>query len=296
MGRFDAGQALALIERYRVTHSQWVPTMFSRLLQLPAEVRQRHDLSSHRVAIHAAAPCPAPLKLAMLDWWGDILLEYYAGSEGCGTTMIDSLQWRQRPGSVGRAISGRIHIVDDDGQELAPGQIGQVYFSGGGQFSYLNDEEKTRRAIDGRGWATYGDIGYVDEDGYLFLSDRRADLILSGGVNLYPQEIENALSRHPLVSDVAVVGVPDADFGEQPIAVVVLQRGVAATPETALTIAAQAGQALGKFKRPRRMVFIDSLPRLETGKLLRRALKERYRADPEAGFSLRETAKHNDNG
>lgn len=287
MGRFDAEQALALIARYRVTHSQWVPTMLRRLQMLPPEVKQRYDLSSHRVAIHAAAPCPVPLKQAMLDWWGDILLEYYAGSEGCGTTMITSQEWRERPGSVGRAISGQIRIVGDDGQELAPGEIGQVYFSGGGRFSYLNDEAKTRQAINDKGWATYGDIGHVDADGYLFLSDRRADLILSGGVNLYPQEIETALTRHPAVYDVAVVGVPHADFGEQPIAVVVLQRGTPATPQTAQAIVATAAEVLGKIKRPQRMVFVDSLPKLETGKLLRRVLKERYRADPEAGFALR---------
>ena len=287
MGRFDAEQALALIERYRVTHSQWVPTMLSRLLQLPSGVKQRHDLSSHRVAIHAAAPCPVPLKQAMLDWWGDILLEYYAGSEGCGTTMITSPEWRERPGSVGRAISGRIHIVGDDGEELPPGEIGQVYFSGGGQFSYLNDEAKTRQAINDKGWATYGDIGHVDAEGYLFLSDRRADLILSGGVNLYPQEIENALLHHPAVYEVAVVGVPHADFGEQPIAVVVLQRGTPATADTAQAIAAQAAAVLGKIKRPQRMVFVDSLPKLETGKLLRRVLKERYRVESDAGFALR---------
>ena len=287
MGRFDAEQALALIERYRVTHSQWVPTMLNRLLQLPPDVKQRHDLSSHRVAIHAAAPCPVPLKQAMLAWWGDILLEYYAGSEGCGTTLINSREWRERPGSVGRAISGQVRIVGDDGEELGPGEIGQVYFSGGGRFSYLNDEAKTRQAINAQGWATYGDIGHVDADGYLFLSDRRADLILSGGVNLYPQEIENALSQHPAVYEVAVVGVPHADFGEQAIAVVVLQRGTPATAETAQAIATRTGEVLGKIKRPQRMVFVDGLPKLETGKLLRRVLKERYRAEPEAGFALR---------
>jgi len=292
MERFDAEQALALIERYRVTHSQWVPTMFSRMLQLPQHTRQRYDLSSHRLAIHAAAPCPIPLKQAMLDWWGDILLEYYAGSEACGTTMISSQEWRQRPGSVGRASSGQLHIVGEDGQELGPGQIGLVYFSGGGQFSYLNDPEKTRQTFNDKGWATYGDIGHVDEQGYLFLSDRRADLILSGGVNLYPQEIENALASHPYVQEVAVVGVPDADLGEQPLAVVVLKSGTAATPETARAIMAQASQTLGKIKYPRRMVFSDDLPRLETGKLLRRALKERYRAEPQAGFSLDEISKN----
>ncbi|WP_091566854.1 AMP-binding protein [Oryzisolibacter propanilivorax] len=286
---FDAEMALALIERYRVTHSQWVPTMFSRMLKLPEAVRRRYDLSSHRVAIHAAAPCPVGVKHAMLDWWGDILMEYYAGSEGCGTTMINSAEWRQRPGSVGRPTTGQLHIVDDDGQELPAGEIGQVYFSGGGQFSYLNDEEKTRQAINERGWITYGDIGHVDDEGYLFLSDRRADLILSGGVNLYPQEIENALLRHPDVCEVAVVGVPHPDFGEQPLAAVVLRHGTPASLHTARAIAAQASEVLARMKLPRRVVFVDALPRLETGKLLRRKLKERFRDEPHAGFTLRDS-------
>ena len=289
MERFDAAGALALIERHRVTHSQWVPTMFGRLLKLPEEVRKRYDLSSHRMAIHAAAPCPVHVKHAMLDWWGDILLEYYAGSEGCGTTMINSAEWRQRPGSVGRATTGQLHIVDDQGQELPAGEIGQVYFSGGGQFSYLNDPEKTRQAIDERGWVTYGDIGHVDAEGYLFLSDRRADLILSGGVNLYPQEIENALARHPGVQELAVVGVPDTDFGEVPLAAVVLRPGAEATQQTARAIAECAAQVLARLKLPQRMVFVDALPRLETGKLLRRKLKEQYRDAPQAGFALRDS-------
>lgn len=289
MERFDAETALALIERYRVTHSQWVPTMFGRMLKLPEEVRRRYDLSSHRVAIHAAAPCPVEVKHAMLDWWGDILMEYYAGSEGCGTTMINSAEWRQRPGSVGRPTTGQLHIVGDDGQELPAGEIGQVYFSGGGQFSYLNDPEKTRQAINERGWITYGDIGHVDAEGYLFLSDRRADLILSGGVNLYPQEIENALMRHPDVYEVAVVGVPHPDFGEQPLAAVVLRHGAQASLATARAIAAQAAEVLARMKLPQRVVFVDALPRLETGKLLRRKLKERYRDEPQAGFALRDS-------
>ncbi|GGH64309.1 putative acyl-CoA ligase [Comamonas phosphati] len=289
MERFDAETALALIERYRVTHSQWVPTMFGRMLKLPEEVRRRHDLSSHRVAIHAAAPCPVDVKRAMLDWWGDILMEYYAGSEGCGTTMIDSAEWRRRPGSVGRATTGRLHIVDDDGRELPAGEIGQVYFSGGGQFSYLNDPEKTRQAINERGWVSYGDIGHVDAEGYLFLSDRRADLILSGGVNLYPQEIENALLRHPDVYEVAVVGVPHPDFGEQPLAAVVLRQGAPASLATARAIAEQAAEVLARMKLPQRVVFVDALPRLETGKLLRRKLKERFRDEPQAGFALRDS-------
>jgi acyl-CoA synthetase (AMP-forming)/AMP-acid ligase II len=289
MERFDAETALALIERYRVTHSQWVPTMFGRMLKLPEAVRQRYDLSSHRVAIHAAAPCPVDVKRAMLDWWGDILMEYYAGSEGCGTTMINSAEWRQRPGSVGRPTTGQLHIVGDDGQELPAGEIGQVYFSGGGQFSYLNDPEKTRQAIDERGWITYGDIGHVDAEGYLYLSDRRADLILSGGVNLYPQEIENALLRHPDVYEVAVVGVPHPDFGEQPLAAVVLRHGAQASLDTARAIAAQAAEVLARMKLPQRVVFVEALPRLETGKLLRRKLKERFREEPQAGFALRDS-------
>ena len=289
MEHFDAEAALALIEHHRVTHSQWVPTMFGRLLKLPDDVRRRHDLSSHRMAIHAAAPCPVDVKHAMLDWWGDILMEYYAGSEGCGTTMISSQEWRSCPGSVGRATTGQLHIVDDQGAELPTGEIGQVYFSGGGQFSYLNDEEKTRQAINERGWITYGDIGHVDAEGYLFLSDRRADLILSGGVNLYPQEIENALARHPAVQELAVVGVPHPDFGEVPLAAVVLRPGVDAAPETARAIAASAAEVLARIKLPQRMVFVDALPRLETGKLLRRKLKERFREEPQAGFALRDS-------
>ncbi len=289
MERFDAETALALIERYRVTHSQWVPTMFSRMLKLPESVRRRYDLSSLRMAIHAAAPCPVDVKHAMLDWWGDILLEYYAGSEACGTTMISSAEWRQRPGSVGRPTTGRLHIVGDDGQELPAGEIGQVYFSDGGQFSYLNDEEKTRQAINERGWITYGDIGHVDAEGYLFLSDRRADLILSGGVNLYPQEIENALLRHPDVQEVAVVGVPHPDFGEQPLAAVVLRQDAQASLATAHAIATRAAEVLARMKLPQRVVFVDALPRLETGKLLRRKLKERFREEPQAGFSLRDS-------
>ena len=287
MGRFDPEQALALIEQHQVTHSQWVPTMLGRLLKLPDEVKRKYRLTSHQVAVHAAAPCPVPVKQAMLDWWGEILLEYYAGSEGCGTTLIDSAQWRAKPGSVGKAITGQLHIVGDDEAELPVGEVGRVYFSGGSAFSYLNDEAKTREAINQRGWATYGDIGYVDAEGFLYLSDRRADLILSGGVNIYPQEIENALAQHEAVDEVAVVGVPHEDFGEQALAVVVLKAGADASEDTARAIAMQAAAQLSKVKWPQRLVFEGQLPRLETGKLLRRVLKERFKQDPQAGYDLR---------
>ncbi|ARU04836.1 acyl-CoA synthetase [Comamonas serinivorans] len=289
MPRFDPETALALIERHRVTHSQWVPTMFTRMLALPEATRARYRTDSLRVAIHAAAPCPVPLKQAMLAWWGDILIEYYGGSEGVGITTITAPEWHERPGSVGRATLGVIHIVGDDGQELPPGEIGRIYFSGGPTFSYLNDEAKTREAYNDRGWATYGDIGHVDEAGYLFLSDRRADLILAGGVNIYPQEIENALSTHPAVADVAVVGVPDADFGEVPLAIVTLRPGQAADEAQAQALLAHAADKLARLKWPHRVVFETELPRLETGKLLRRVLKERYREQANAGFLVRKS-------
>ena len=287
MRQFDAEFSLACIERFRISHSQWVPTMLTRMLKLPDAVKSRYDLSTHHVAIHAAAPCPVPLKWAVLDWWGDILMEYYAGSEGCGTTLIDSAEWRRKPGSVGRAIAGVLHVVDDNGNEVAPGEIGRIYFEKGGEFNYLNDDAKTREAFNDKGWATYGDIGYVDADGYLFLSDRRADLILSGGVNVYPQEIENALVTHPAVDEEAVVGVPHEDFGEQPMAVIVLKPGHEGNEELARAIVAQAAPHLSKVKWPKQVVFEAKLPRLETGKLLRRVLKDRFREQPNAGFDVR---------
>ena len=287
MRSFDPERSLALIEQYQITHSQWVPTMLTRMLKLPDAVKRHYRLSSHKVAVHAAAPCPVALKQAMLDWWGDILMEYYAGSEGCGTTVINSQEWRHKRGSVGRAISGILHIVDDHGAELPAGETGRIYFEKGGAFSYLNDEAKTREAFDERGWATYGDIGYVDEDGYLFLSDRRADLILSGGVNVYPQEIELALATHPAVDEVAVVGVAHDDFGELPLAVVVLKPGEVASESLARAIVAQAAPHLSKVKWPERVVFETQLPRLETGKLLRRVLKERFKTERDAGYDVR---------
>jgi len=289
--KFDAQEALRSIEQYRVTHSQWVPTMFVRLLELPPEIRNQYDLSSMTVAVHAAAPCPVHTKQAMFAWWGDIIHEYYAGSEVVGTTWITPQEWHAHPGSVGRAMMGHIHIVGEDGQELPAGEIGKIYFSGAPGFAYLNDPEKTKSAYNEHGWATYGDIGHIDEQGFLYLSDRRADLILSGGVNIYPFEIESVLSRHAEVQDVAVVGVPDAVFGEVPKAIVQLRAGAKSDEQTAQRLIDFAQVSLAKIKLPRTVVFVDELPRLETGKLLRRVLKERYREQVGAGFLVRSAGK-----
>jgi acyl-CoA synthetase (AMP-forming)/AMP-acid ligase II len=274
MRRFDAEQSLALIERFQVTHSQWVPTMFVRLLALPEAVRHGYDLSSHRIAIHAAAPCPRAVKQAMIDWWGPILVEYYAGSESVGGTVIDSHDWLRHPGSVGRALECRIHVLDEQGEELPPGEVGSVWFSGGATFRYHKAPEKTAAAFDAAGRGTYGDLGSVNEEGFLFLSDRRADLILSGGVNIYPWEIEQVLVQHPDVAEVCVIGVPDGEFGESVRAVV---RSEAAGPALAEDLVAFCRQRLAGPKCPRAIDFVDELPRSETGKLLRRVLKERYR-------------------
>jgi acyl-CoA synthetase (AMP-forming)/AMP-acid ligase II len=224
--------------------------------------------------MHAAAPCPIPVKRAMIDWWGPILREYYAGSEGIGTCFIDSAAWLQKPGSVGRPAYGRVHILDDAGEALPPGEVGRIWFEGGARFAYHNAPEKTAEAYNEQGWATLHDLGHLDDDGFLFLSDRRADLILSGGVNIYPAEIETALAEHPMVADVGVIGVPDADFGERPWAVVVPRPGHIPDAQALL---AHAKARLAGPKQPRGVEFVDELPRSEAGKLLRRMLKERYR-------------------
>ena len=197
MERFDPVATLALIERHGVTHAQWVPTMFSRMLKLPPEVRERHDLSSMVFGVHGGAPCPVAVKESMLEWWGPILYEFYAGTEGNGMTLISAAEWRERPGSVGKAVLGIAHIVDDDGRELGPGEVGTVWFSDGFPFEYHDDPDKTREAYDERGWSTLGDVGYLDDEGYLFLTDRKAFMIIAGGVNIYPREIEDVLVVHP---------------------------------------------------------------------------------------------------
>lgn len=277
MEKFDAAGALAAIEAYGVTHSQWVPTMFIRLLRLPQEARERHDLSSLRYAVHAAAPCPVEVKSAMIAWWGPILYEYYSGTELVGRTSLGSQEWLAHRGSVGKPEFGQVHIVSEDGlHEMPAGQTGVIYFSGGGSFEYHKDHQKTRKAYNPQGWATYGDIGHLDSEGYLYLTDRLSNMILSGGVNIYPQETENLLSMHPAVADVAVVGVPNDEFGEEVKAVVQLRDPADATPELAQQLIAYCREKMSPIKCPRSVDFSTDMPRTETGKLLKRLVKQRY--------------------
>jgi acyl-CoA synthetase (AMP-forming)/AMP-acid ligase II len=284
MERFDAEDALALIERYRVTHSQWVPTMFIRMLKLPAEVREGYDVSSLQVAIHAAAPCPVAVKEQMIDWWGPVLHEYYAGTEGNGFVYCDSAAWLAHRGTVGQPIVGELHIVGDDGEELPAGEAGTIYFGGGAEFTYHNDPDKTASSRDpkGRGWSTLGDVGYVDGDGFLFLTDRKAYMIITGGVNVYPQEAENVLAVHPAVADVAVLGVPNDDFGEEVKAVVEPISLDDAGPELERELIAYCREHLADVKCPRTVDFRAELPRHPTGKLYKRLLKDEYWKDHES--------------
>lgn len=276
MERFDPLEALRLIEKHRITHSQWVPTMFVRLLKLPPEDRARFDLSSMEMAVHAAAPCPADIKRRMIGWWGGIIHEYYSGTENNGFTAITTAEWLSHPGSVGRAKLGVIHICDDRGEEVPAGEEGEVYFENGHQFAYHNDPVKTAACTNARGWTTLGDIGRVDEDGYLYLTDRKSFVIISGGVNIYPQEAEDILLGHPSVLDAAVFGVPNEEFGEEVKAVVQLLPGTAATPALAEDLIAACRERLSGIKCPRSIDFRDSLPRSATGKLYKRKLKAEY--------------------
>lgn len=275
--KFNPELALAAIEQFQVTHSQWVPTMFIRLLDLAPEIRARNDLGSMRVAIHCAAPCPIHVKEKMIAWWGPVFPEYYGGSEGIGLTVASCEDWMRHKGTVGRAVLGEIHIVDEDGKELPCGEVGKVYFAGGPRFEYYKAPEKTRSVYNEHGWATYGDLGHVDAEGFLYLSDRRADLIISGGVNVYPQEIENLLIQHPAVADAAVIGVPNAEFGEEVKAVLQLRPGSAPGAALAEEVIRFCQERLSGIKVPRTIEFEAALPRQENGKLLRRILKERYR-------------------
>jgi long-chain acyl-CoA synthetase len=276
MEKFDAEDFLRLVEAHRVTNTQLVPTMFVRMLKLPPEVRGKYDLSSLKTAVHAAAPCSVDVKHQMIDWWGPVLLEYYGGTEGNGITFVVSKDWLAHPGTVGRAVIGEIHIVAEDGSQLPPGEIGTVYFGNGPQFAYHNDPVKTQNAYNAQGWSTLGDVGYIDEEGYLYLTDRKAYMIISGGVNIYPQEAENVLIGHPAVLDVAVFGVPNEDMGEEVKAVVQLAHGQRPTPELAAELMAYCRQSLSHMKCPKSVDFEAELPRTPTGKLLKRVLRDRY--------------------
>ncbi|GAA0398266.1 acyl-CoA synthetase [Microbispora corallina] len=278
MEKFDPEKALELIERHRVTHSQWVPTMFVKMLKLPEEARGRYDLSSLTCAIHAAAPCPVEVKERMLEWWGPVVHEYYAGTEGNGFLYVGPEDWLKHKGTVGRPLLGAVHVCDEQGDELPPGEHGTVYFSDGPRFVYHGDPGKTRAAQDprGRGWTTLGDIGYVDEEGFLYLTDRRSYMIISGGVNIYPQEAENVLALHPKVADVAVFGVPDPEMGEQVKAVVQPASPEEAGPDLEAELIEYCRARLAHYKCPRSVDFRDELPRHPTGKLYKRLLKDEY--------------------
>lgn len=283
MEKFEPEHALATIERYHVTDSQWVPTHFVRLLKLPEEVRTRYDLSSHKRAIHAAAPCPVPVKRAMIDWWGPIVTEYYAGSEGIGMTLIKAEDWLAHPGSVGKAIHGKLHVCRADGSEAAPGEDGLIYFENDVIPTYHNDPEKTAEAMHAAGWMTLGDIGHVDEDGYLYLTDRKSHMIICGGVNIYPQEIENLLVTHPAVMDAAVIGAPDPDLGEIVVAVVQPVDMERADEGLEEELRAFLAPQLSRIKMPRLFEFRAELPREANGKLYKRELRQEFaRAAEEA--------------
>ncbi|MFD4838267.1 AMP-binding protein [Achromobacter sp. NPDC058515] len=277
MQKFDAEKALLAIQTHKVTHSQWVPTMFVRLLALPFDARSTYDLSSHQYVLHAAAPCPIDVKNEIISWWGPIVWEYYTGSERAGATVISSAEWLLHPGSVGKAAQGVLHIVNDEGEECRFGQDGLVCFENGPRFEYHNDPKKTAEAYSINGWATFGDIGHVNEQGYLFLTDRRANMIISGGVNIYPQEAENVLATHPLVKDVAVIGVPNPEFGEEVKAVVELYDAAMASDDTAQHLIQYCRRQISPIKCPRTVDFDTALPRTDTGKLLKRLLRDRYK-------------------
>lgn len=276
MEHFDAEEALKLIERHRVTHSQWVPTMFVRMLKLDPSIREKYDLSSLRVAVHAAAPCPVAVKEQMIQWWGPVIHEYYAGTEGNGFCYASSEDWLAHKGTVGKPLLGELHIVGEGGDELPTGETGTVYFGGGATFEYHNDPEKTASARNADGWSTLGDVGYTDEDGFLYLTDRQAYMIITGGVNVYPQEAENILTMHPAVYDVAVFGVPDEEFGEQVKAVVQPMEMDLAGPELERDLIEYCRAHLAHVKCPRTIDFEAELPRHPTGKLYKRILKDRY--------------------
>jgi long-chain acyl-CoA synthetase len=280
MEQFDPARYLELVEQWGVTHTQLVPTMFSRMLKLPEEIRSRHDLSSLEIAIHAAAPCPAAVKEDMINWWGPIIHEYYGATEGLGFTACNSEQWLAHRGTVGKVLLGDLHILDENMQPVPVGTAGTVWFKTATPFEYFNDPNKTKEARSPDGtMSTVGDVGYVDKDGYLYLTDRATFMIISGGVNIYPQECENLLITHPKIADAAVFGVPNPDLGEEVKAVVQPMPGVPAGPDLAEELLLFCSQSLSRQKVPRSIDFEDELPRLPTGKLYKRLLRDRYWGD-----------------
>lgn len=272
--KFDADRALTLLEQEEITLSQWVPTMFHRMLALPEERRAAFCAPQHRAAYHSAAPISPSLKRAMIDWWGPIIEEYYGGSESVGLCSITTEEWMRKPGSVGRSRKGPVHILDENSQELPPGSTGSVYFSGTSAFQYYGEPDKTASRTSAQGYQTFGDIGHVDDDGYLFLSDRLDDQIISGGVNIYPQELEQALEQAPGVAEVGVVGMSDAEFGERPVAFVVPDGRSVGLEVLRAELFAHCRTQLGRTKQPKEIRFIDALPRSDAGKLLRRVLRD----------------------
>lgn len=276
MQKFEAEDALRMLAEHRITHSQWVPTMLQRLLRLPEGVRRHFSAPEHVMALHSAAPCPVPVKHAIIDWWGPVLMEYYSGTEGVGLTMLDSHEWLKRPGSVGKTRKGVPHVLDDDWSELPAGKVGRIFFSGVSPFQYFGEPEKTASRTSPQGFQTLGDIGYVDSEGYMFLTDRMDDMIISGGVNVYPQEIESAIMELDCIVDVGVVGAPDDEFGERPVAFVVGDGKLPAN-DLASLLGAHCDRQLGRIKSPSRYVVLDQMPRSPTGKLIRRELRDMLR-------------------
>lgn len=276
MERFDEEAALATIEKYKITASQWVPTHFVRMLKLPEETRAQYDLSTLKSAIHAAAPCPVDVKKQMIEWWGPVIFEYYAGSEGNGMTAVGSADWMTHQGTVGRAILGTIHICSDDGEEVATGEEGVVFFESPYPFQYHKDDAKTKEATHPKGWTTLGDIGRLDADGFLYLTDRRTNMIISGGVNIYPQEIENLLITHDKIMDAAVIGAPCAEMGEKVVAVIQPVSMDHAGPDLEAELTEYLSGELARLKMPRVFDFRAELPREANGKLYKRKLKDEY--------------------
>jgi len=274
--KFDPETALALIEKHKVNCGQFVPTHFVRMLKLPEEVRARYDVSSMKSAVHAAAPCPIPVKAQMIAWWGPVIYEYYAGTEGNGFCWINSENWLTHKGSVGQAVLGELRICDENGDPVPPRTEGTVYFANGPAVNYHNAPEKTAESYNRHGWTTLGDVGWADEDGYLYLTDRKSFMIISGGVNIYPQEIENLLITHPKVADAAVVGAPCEEMGEQVVAVIQPLDQTEDQEALAAELMAFARANLSHVKSPRRIDFMAELPRHPTGKLYKRLIRDAY--------------------